>query len=58
MNFSLYILRLVIPFYKALQVMLDSIQFLSHKSYPGQTAAITPVYYDNKSKPLYPKDFD
>ncbi len=40
--------------YKALQTMPDGprfAQFVSRKSYPGQGALITPVYYyDNQSK--------
>ena len=42
--------------YKALQTMPDGrrfSQFVSHKSYAGQEALITPVYYyDNESKSL------
>ena len=48
--------------YKALQTMPDGAQFLqfvSRKSYPGQQALITPVYYyDNQSKSLNRVDLD
>ncbi len=48
--------------YKALQTMPDGrrfSQFVSRKSYPGQEALITPVYYyDNTSKSLNNPDPD
>ena len=48
--------------YKALQTMPDGrqfSQFVSRKSYPGQGALVTPVYYyDNASKSLNCPDFD